>query len=91
MAVWIWGYLGILNAVAFLMMYSDKKRAKRKRRRIPEARLFLTAALGGALGILLGMKQFRHKTLHASFTIGVPLLLFVNGVVFGYLLMKLAG
>ncbi|MGL5677811.1 MAG: DUF1294 domain-containing protein, partial [Cellulosilyticaceae bacterium] len=32
-------YLGILNLMGFLSMYSDKKRAKLKQYRIPEATL----------------------------------------------------
>ena len=43
---------------------------------------FLTAALpylaGGALGGMLGMLAFRHKTKHKSFVIGMPLLLLLN-------------
>ncbi len=38
----------------------------------------LTALIGGALGILIGMYTFRHKTKHKKFTIGVPVLLIVN-------------
>ena len=37
--------------------------------------LFALAALGGSLGLLLGMRVFRHKTRHKSFTVGVPLII----------------
>ena len=36
------------------------------------------AAMGGALGGMLGMLAFRHKTKHKSFVIGMPLLLLLN-------------
>lgn len=49
-------------------MRADKRRAQRGKRRIPEATLFLVAVLGGSPGVMLGMKAFRHKTLHTSFT-----------------------
>ena len=61
-------------------MRADKRRAQRGKRRIPEATLFLVAVLGGSPGVMLGMKAFRHKTLHTSFTVGIPLLLFFQAV-----------
>lgn len=50
-------------------------RASDTRRRIPEKTLFLIAAAGGSVGVLLGMYAFRHKTRHLSFVIGVPVIL----------------
>lgn len=68
-------YLAIINAFGFLLMLIDKQKAKKKKWRIPEARLLLTAAVGGSVGTLLGMYAFRHKTLHKKFTLGVPAIL----------------
>ena len=68
------GWLIIMNLVCLLLMYSDKRRAKQHRRRIPEKTLLLTGALGGALGGWLGMYLFRHKTRHPAFVVGMPLL-----------------
>ena len=68
-------YLLIINLTGLMMFYSDKKRARQRRYRIPEARLFLTALAGGAAGCLLGMYLFRHKTRHARVVIGMPLIL----------------
>ena len=53
----------------------DKHKAIKHEWRIPEGSLMGFAALGGALGALLGMKFYRHKTRHAKFTVGVPLIL----------------
>ena len=69
-------YLLLINLDAFLLMRADKRRARQKRRRIPEAALFLAAVLGGSPGVMLGMKVYRHKTMHASFTVGMPLICF---------------
>ena len=69
-------YLLLINLDAYLLMRADKRRARQKRRRIPEAALFLVAILGGSPGIMLAMRRFRHKTLHASFTVGMPLICF---------------
>ena len=66
--------LTVMSAVLFLMMGADKSRAKSHCRRIPEARLFLLALLGVAVGGTLGMWVFRHKTRHWYFAFGFPLL-----------------
>ncbi len=66
--------LTVMSAVLFLTMGADKSRAKSHCRRIPEARLFLLALLGGAVGGTLGMWVFRHKTRHWYFAFGFPLL-----------------
>ena len=73
-------YLRVINLEGFALMGIDKSRARRGRRRIAEATLFIVAALGGSLGVLCGMYAFRHKTLHTSFTVGIPLLLFFQAV-----------
>ena len=73
-------YLLVINLEGFALMGIDKSRARRGRRRFAEATLFIVAALGGSLGVLCGMYAFRHKTLHTSFTVGIPLLLFFQAV-----------
>ena len=87
--VWIgigspWGLLAIwlvlVNLAAFVVFGWDKFKAKYREkhpaaRRVPERTLFLLAILGGSLGALLGMRVWRHKTLHRSFRIGIPLIL----------------
>lgn len=71
-------YLLIINAVGILFMLADKHKAKKKQWRIPEATLMGIAAVGGSVGVLIGMYTFRHKTKHAKFYIGVPLLLILQ-------------
>ena len=68
-------YLIVINAAAFLLMLIDKVKAKKNLWRIPEATLFLVAAIGGSIGSLLGMYTFRHKTKHKRFMIGIPLII----------------
>lgn len=75
MAKMILLYLLIVNAIAFLLMLVDKQKAKRKLWRIPESTLFLSAAIGGSIGSLIGMYTFRHKTKHLKFTLGIPAIL----------------
>lgn len=68
-------YLGVMSLVGFISMFSDKRKAKLKRWRTPEAVLFLIALIGGSPGSFLGMWVFRHKTKHWYFVIGMPLIL----------------
>jgi uncharacterized membrane protein YsdA (DUF1294 family) len=62
---WIVG----VNAATYVAYASDKRRAGRGRRRAPERALLLLSVAGGCAGGLLAMRQFRHKTHHASFWI----------------------
>ena len=71
-------YLAIINAVSFLLMLIDKIKAKKKLWRIPERVLLGVSAVGGSLGGLLGMRLFRHKTKHAQFYIGIPVMLVIH-------------
>ncbi len=64
------GWFFIANLSAFFLMWLDKRRAKSSGWRIPEKTLFLPVLLGGSLGGILGMKCFRHKTLHWYFVWG---------------------
>lgn len=72
-------YLIGINIITILMMAIDKHNARKngqsrhQRRRIPEKTLLTIAFFGGAVGIFLGMKLFRHKTKHASFIYLPPL------------------
>ena len=81
------GYLLIVNVIGFVLMLVDKKRAQNNQWRIKEATLFLSAAIGGSIGSMLGMKVFRHKTKHLSFLIGMPVIFIIQvGLVIGYFL-----
>ena len=74
-------YLLLINGLAFVLMAFDKRRAKRRGRRVPEQRLFLISALGGAFGTWLGMRAWRHKTNHRSFVVGIPYLIALNLII----------
>ena len=70
--------IGGMSFLLFAMMGIDKSLAKRGAWRVSEKTLFLLALLGGALGGIIGMYFFRHKTRHTSFKAGLPMLLIVN-------------
>ena len=95
-----WGVLALwlvlINLVTFLVFGWDKFKAKYKEkhpaaRRVPERTLFLLAILGGSLGALLGMRVWRHKTLHRSFRVGIPAILALQILIPAALYLVLRG
>lgn len=77
-------YLLAINIIAFAVYGIDKWKAKRGKWRISEMTLILLAFIGGALGAMLGMRMFRHKTQHWKFKILVPLALVLWIAAIGY-------
>ena len=71
-------YLAAVNVTGFFLMGIDKWKAKRGAWRVSEKALFLPAVLGGAVGAILGMRVFRHKTKHWYFRFGMPAILIVH-------------
>lgn len=78
----------IINAASFLVMTADKFFARKKMWRVPEATLLTLAAVGGSLGVLAAMYTVRHKTKHAKFVIGIPLILLCQIGILLYFLLR---
>jgi len=83
------GFLLLLNISSYITIWYDKRKSIKGRWRIPEKRLFILAVIGGALGVYLGMKAFRHKTLHLTFKYGIPFLIIINLFVIGIIFYRL--
>ncbi|NLY80978.1 MAG: DUF1294 domain-containing protein [Lysinibacillus sp.] len=79
-------YIIALSVISFILMGIDKSRAKNNKWRISEKTLFTLAIVGGACGGLVGMYVFRHKTKHARFTFGFPLLAMIHIVIVYYVI-----
>ena len=79
-------YLIVINLIGFYMMWSDKRRAKWGKWRIPEQTLFIVTSLGGGIGTIAGMYTFRHKTKKLKFTIGLPTILILEIILAVYLI-----
>ena len=75
-------YLVGANVIALVLMGMDKRRAIEGRWRIPERVLFGISFMGGSVGCICGMSVFRHKTKKQLFRIGLPVLFFVQFVLF---------
>ena len=82
-------WLAAVNAAGFLLMGLDKWKAKRGAWRIPEKTLFTAALLGGTVGVIAGMKTFRHKTRHGQFKYGLPVLLAVQLLAAAWMMNKI--
>lgn len=72
------GYFLLVNLLGFLIMGVDKSRARAGAWRIPESRFLLISLAGGAAGVILGLRTFRHKTRHFKFTVVVPAILLIQ-------------
>lgn len=71
-------YLGIINILTFALFGIDKYKAVKGASRIRIVTLLGACFIGGSLGGLVGMYAFRHKTRINYFTIGIPLIIFVQ-------------
>lgn len=68
-------YLLLINAVGFVFMLIDKRRARKNLWRISESTLLTVALLGGSIGSFAGMRLFHHKTRKPKFSIGIPVII----------------
>lgn len=82
-------YLIAISLIAVIMTVYDKRAAKKKpKARVPEARLFITAILGGSVFMLATMLMIRHKTKHLSFMVGLPIIIAIQFALAIILLIK---
>ena len=71
-------YLIIINIIAFLAMFIDKKKAEKNKWRIKESTLLILALIGGSIGAITGMYVFHHKTQKPRFYIGIPIIIVLH-------------
>ena len=81
-------YLCIVNALGFVLMLADKKKAIKRQWRIPERTLLVVALMGGSLGSLVGMYTCRHKTQTPKFMLGIPVMLVLHLVIVLFIILK---
>ncbi len=79
----------IMSIAAFFMYYIDKRKAIKKKWRIPEATLLGVSFFGGSFGAFAAMRIFRHKTKHAKFYITVPLMMILHIALIVFVIYKL--
>lgn len=71
-------YYIFINVYAFILIWIDKYRSRNRKFRVRELIFFVVSIIGGALGSVMGMTVFRHKTQKESFYIGIPLIFILN-------------
>ena len=85
--VWVW--LAVISVISIIVCCYDKIAAKHMtKHRTRERTLLLLSALGGSVAMYLCMLLIRHKTKHAKFMVGIPLILLVQiGIAVAYFLL----
>lgn len=68
-------WLAAVSGLAVMLTLYDKRAARRGARRVPEQTLLLVCALGGSAAMLAAMRIIRHKTKHAKFMVGIPVMI----------------
>lgn len=63
----LYAYLLIINLMALLVFFIDKKKAIKHKYRIKEKALLSIAALGGSVGSLIAINCFKHKNRKIKF------------------------
>lgn len=71
-------YLALISLFGLCICGIDKRKAKKKLWRVPEKTFFITALLGGGLGVWAGMYLFHHKTRHWYFVVFIPLITIIE-------------
>lgn len=74
-------YFVLINAVTFLLYGFDKYSARKNIWRISEATLWSLALIGGSIGALLAMNQFRHKTRKLSFQLVLGVIIAIQAAI----------
>lgn len=86
--VYLIAYFILVNLFGFVQMGLDKYKAQKHAWRIPEARLFGVAVIGGSIGSIIGMHLFHHKTKHWYFVWGMPAIAVVQLIAGIYLYLQ---
>ena len=70
------GYLAAISLISIVVCIYDKIAAKHNpRHRTRERTLLLLSAIGGSVAMLACMLLIRHKTKHAKFMVGIPVII----------------
>ena len=72
-------YLAAISLISVIVCCYDKFAAKHNpKHRTREATLLLLSALGGSVAMFVTMLLIRHKTKHAKFMVGIPVILLLQ-------------
>lgn len=74
----IWLLIAAVNLATFVLYGFDKWRARRRRRRVPEAWLLGSAFACGPVGAWIAVSTFHHKTRKVGFRVRLVLVSLFN-------------
>lgn len=74
----LWLYLLVVNLLTYAMYWQDKRAARQRGPRVPEATLLLAGFAGGTGAALVAQRLLRHKTRKASFQLKFWAITFVQ-------------
>ncbi len=60
-------FIAAMSVASFIVYFCDKIKAVKNEWRVPENVLLALGIAGGAVGALISMQLFRHKTRHMHF------------------------
>ena len=73
-------YLIVISFISAVICVYDKLISKKNRveLRVPEKSLLLLSAIGGSVAMYVTMQIVHHKTKHAKFMIGIPVIILLQ-------------
>lgn len=71
-------YLAVIALLAIVMTLYDKRAARLGSWRVKERTLLLVAVFGGSVAMFATMRIIRHKTKHAKFMVGIPVIIILQ-------------
>lgn len=73
-------YLAAISLISVIVCIYDKVISKKNRveLRVPEKNLLILSALGGSVAMYIAMQITHHKTKHAKFMIGIPVIILLH-------------
>lgn len=73
-------YVAAISLISVIVCIYDKVISKKNRveLRVPEKNLLILSALGGSVAMYIAMQITHHKTKHAKFMIGIPVIILLH-------------
>lgn len=73
-------YIAAISLISVIVCVYDKIISKKNKveLRIPEKTLLLLSAIGGSVAMYITMQITHHKTKHAKFMIGIPVIILLQ-------------
>ena len=73
-------YLIVISFISIVICIYDKLISKKNRVewRVPEKTLLLLSVIGGSVAMYVTMQIVHHKTKHAKFMIGIPVIILLQ-------------